>query len=90
MLKDGALTDKQVWGLAIDNESRIWLGGENEIAIFSPDMKLQKNPVHWSAKLIHTHMPLSYLKIKKGIIWLGLYKDGILTCDPQTEKNYPD
>ena len=28
ILKDGALTDKQVWGLAIDNESRIWLGGE--------------------------------------------------------------
>ena len=41
-LKDGVLTDKQVWGLAIDSKSRIWLGGENEIAIFSPDMKLQK------------------------------------------------
>lgn len=85
MLKDGALTDKQVWGLAIDNKSRIWLGGENEIAIFSPDMKLQKILSLVGKANPHTHASVIF-KDKKGIIWLGLYKDGILTCDPQTEK----
>lgn len=84
-LKDGALTDKQVWGLAIDSKSRIWLGGENEIAIFSPDMKLQKILSLNGIANPHTHASVIF-KDKKGIIWLGLYKDGILTCDPQTEK----
>lgn len=84
-LKDGALTDKQVWGLAIDSKSRIWLGGENEIAIFNPDMKLQKILSLTGKANPHTHASVIF-KDKKGIIWLGLYKDGILTCDPQTEK----
>lgn len=84
-LKDGALTDKQVWGLAIDSKSRIWLGGENEIAIFSPDMRLQKILPLTGKANPHTHASAIF-KDKKGIIWLGLYKDGILTYNPQTEK----
>ncbi len=84
-LRDGALTDKQVWGLAIDNKSRIWLGGENEIAVFSADMKLQKILSLTAKASPHTHASVIF-KDKKGTIWLGLYKDGILTCNPYTEE----
>lgn len=84
-LKDGSLTDKQVWGLTMDNESRIWLGGENEIAVFGTDMKLQKILPLTGKANPQTHVS-SMFKDKKGILWLGLYKDGILTCDPQNEK----
>ena len=84
-LKDGTLTDKQVWGIALDNKSRIWLGGENEIAIFSADMKYQKILSLANKANPHTHVSTIF-KDKNGILWLGLYKDGILTCDPSTEK----
>lgn len=55
-LKDGTLTDKQVWGIALDNKSRIWLGGENEIAIFSADMKYQKILSLANKANPHTHV----------------------------------
>lgn len=84
-LKDGTLTDKQVWGIALDNKSHIWLGGENEIAIFSADMKYQKILSLANKANPHTHVSTIF-KDKNGILWLGLYKDGILTCDPSTEK----
>ena len=75
-LRDGALTDKQVWGLAIDNKSRIWLGGENEIAVFSADMKLQKILSLTAKASPHTHASVIF-KDKKGTIWLGLYRRDI-------------
>lgn len=84
-LKDGSLTDKQVWGLAIDNESHIWVGGENEIAVFNSDMKLKKILSLNKIATPHTHASVIF-KDKKGILWLGLYKNGILTCDPQNDK----
>lgn len=33
----------------------------------------------------HTHISVIF-KDKKGMLWLGLYKDGILTCDPKSKK----
>lgn len=84
-LKDGTLTDKQVWGLTIDNNSHIWLGGENEIAVFNPNMKIQKIISLKDLTNLHTHVSVIY-KDQKGMLWLGLYKDGVLTCDPQTAK----
>ena len=85
ILKDGVLADKQVWGMAIDDESRIWLGGENELAVFSADMSPQKILSLAGKANPHTHVSVM-LKDKKGMLWLGLYKDGILTCDPHTGK----
>ena len=84
-LKDGALTDKQVWGLTMDNESRIWLGGENEIAVFGTDMKLQKILPLTGKANPQTHVS-NIFRDKKGILWLVFYKDGILTCAPHSEK----
>lgn len=43
ILKDGTLTDKQVWGLTIDNESHVWLGGEHEIAVFNEKCNFRKS-----------------------------------------------
>lgn len=83
ILKDKKLKEKQVWGLATDNNSHIWLGGENEVAIFSSDMKLQKILSLTDKANPHTHVSVIF-KDKKGILWFGLYKDGVLTCDPRT------
>lgn len=83
MLKDGSLTEKQVWGLTIDNESRIWIGGEDEVALFNTDMELQKILSLEGKANPHTHVSVIF-KDKKGLLWLGLYKDGVLTCNPQS------
>lgn len=84
ILKDGTLTDKQVWGLTIDNESHVWLGGEHEIAVFNEKMQLQKIIPLTGKANPHTHASVIF-KDKNGMLWLGLYKDGILTCNPKTE-----
>lgn len=85
ILKDGALTDKQVWGLTIDNNSQVWLGGENELAIFNEKMKFQEIIPLTGIANPHTHISVIF-KDKKGMLWLGLYKDGILTCNPKSKK----
>lgn len=84
-LKDGYLTDKQVWGLSIDQNSYLWLGGENEIAVFNPEMNISKIISLKGQANPHTHVSVIY-KDTDGLLWLGLYKDGILTCNPKTEK----
>lgn len=84
ILKDGALTDKQIWGLTIDNESHVWLGGEHEIAVFNEKMQLQKIISLAGKANPHTHASVIF-KDKNGMLWLGLYKDGILMCNPKNK-----
>jgi hypothetical protein len=48
-------------------------------------MKLQKILSLTAKASPHTHASVIF-KDKKGTIWLGLYKDGILTCNPYTEE----
>lgn len=84
ILKDGTLTDKQVWGLTIDNESNVWLGGEHEIAVFNEKMQLQKIISLAGKTNPHTHASVIF-KDKNGMLWIGLYKDGILMCNPKNE-----
>lgn len=82
ILKDGTLANKQIWGITIDDKSQVWSGGENEIALFSKNMELQKIIPLTGKANPHTHVSVIF-KDKKGMLWLGLYKDGILMCNPE-------
>lgn len=84
MLKDGTLTEKQVWGLSIDNDSRIWLGGEDEIALFNADMKLQKSFL-WKGKPIHIHMCLSSTRTRRANSGWDYTKMACLRVTPNPE-----
>lgn len=74
------LKNKPVWGICSDNQNRVWLGGENEIAVFKEN-KLQK------IIPINAHINRPYAQVfaikcdRQGIIWLGIYDDGLLTYD---------
>lgn len=82
-LKDGKLRNKQVWGIAVDNEGQIWLGGENEVAVFQ-NSKLKKIISLNKQTNSNTHVSTIY-KDKSNTLWFGLYRDGVLTCNPSTQ-----
>ncbi len=80
-----APTHKPVWGVCADSKNRIWLGGENEIAVFK-DYKLQKTIP------ITAHINRPYAQVfaitcdKQGLFWLGIYDDGLLTYHEPTNR----
>lgn len=78
------LKHKSVWGMYKDSQEQLWLGGENELALF------QKN------KLIKTFDISSYLSRPYGqifsiigngqnILLLGIYDDGLLKFNTQSK-----
>lgn len=75
--------NKPVWGICTDDKDRIWVGGENEIVMFK-DNKLQKQVS------IANHLNRPYTQVfsmicdKQGLLWLGIYDDGLLTYDDST------
>lgn len=82
MLKDGRLTGKQIWGLAFDRQGRLWAGGENEVAVFQDGRLLQVLSLE-KYTIPHTHVSVIYMD-KKGMLWFGMYRNGVLRCDPNT------
>lgn len=81
-MMDGQLIGKQVWGLALDNEGHLWAGGENEIVMF--DGKDIKKVISLKDKTIpFTHVSHIHTGTN-GMLWLGMYCNGLLKCNPKT------
>lgn len=81
----GKQSDKQVWGICLDNDQQLWLGGENETASFRdyiPTGIINISP--YSTKQ-HTHINI-IRRDKKGMLWLGMYNDGILKLNPKNNQ----
>lgn len=82
VLKDGTFSGKQVWGMAIDDEGLVWLGGENEVVAFREGM-LQRTISLMGKVKMNTHVSVIG-KDKNGMLWFGMYRDGVLLCNPHT------
>lgn len=82
--KGQIIKHKSVWGIHVDSKQQVWLGSENEIALFK-EGKLQKKFD------ITPHLTRSYAQVfaiygnKEGL-FLGLYDDGILKFDPRSNR----
>lgn len=81
-LKDGTLSGKQTWGLAVDETNRIWLGGENEAAVFK-EGELVRTILLEGKVRSNTHVSV-ICRDSEGMLWFGMYRDGILKCNPFT------
>ena len=76
------LKQKPVWGLYEDEEDQIWLGGENEIALFK-DNKLVKS-INVTSRLSRPYgQVFSIIGDGHGTLLLGIYDDGLLKFDTQ-------
>lgn len=74
MRRYGAYANKQVWGINVDTGGRLWLGGENEVAIFVKGrMKEVLNP----QAVKNTHVNVIYTD-RSGDLWMGMYLDGVM------------
>lgn len=82
MLKDGRIAGKQVWGLSLDDKGRLWAGGENEIIAFK-DKSIEKVISLKDKTIPYTHVSFIH-KDKTGMLWLGMYRNGLLRCNPET------
>ena len=77
--------NKSVWGIYADKQGQVWLGSENEVAIFR-DNKLQRT-IDISRYQSRPYTQVSSIKENsQGIILLGLFDDGLLKLDPQTNE----
>lgn len=83
--KGYTIKNKPVWGICTDDENRIWLGGENEVAIFE-DNKLTKI-IDISPYLSRPFGQVFSIKqSSNGEFLLGIYDDGLLKYDPKNNK----
>lgn len=78
------LSDRQVWSIAFDDRSRLWAGGENKLVVYDGTNPEDIIPLTGYASP-NTHVNAIY-KDSHGTLWLGLYEDGILQCDPDTRR----
>lgn len=83
--KGNILKHKPVWGLCKDENGQIWLGGENEIILFK-DNQLIKS-VNVAHKLSRPYGQIfSIISDGHGTLLLGIYDDGLLKYDIQSER----
>ena len=83
--KGNILKHKPVWGLCKDENGQIWLGGENEISLFK-DNKLLKS-IQITNQLSRPYgQVFSIISDGHGTLLLGIYDDGLLKFDVQSER----
>ena len=75
---------KSVWGVHVDEKQQVWLGSENEIAMFK-DGNLQKK-FDLTAHLSRTYAQVFTIHSSKENLFLGLYDDGLLKFDTRTNR----
>ena len=73
MKRYGEYTNKQVWGINVDSDGHLWLGGENEVAVF--DKGKMKDLLRPQA-VKNTHVNVIYTD-RSGDLWMGMYLDGV-------------
>ena len=64
MKRYGEYTNKQVWGINVDADGHLWLGGENEVAVF--DKGKMKDLLRPQA--VKNTLPATF---GWGCIWMG-------------------
>jgi signal transduction histidine kinase/DNA-binding response OmpR family regulator/streptogramin lyase len=80
-VQEGKLEDKRAWGVCVDGERRLWMGGENELAV-ARDFKATRI-FDLSNRLLESHTRVYNMKCdRQNRLWLGLYRD-ILTFNPR-------
>lgn len=85
LVKANRMRNKPVWGIYADEKQQVWVGGENEIAVFK-DNRL-KDIIDISAYQNRPYAQVFSIQgNSRGILLLGLYDDSLLEFNTQTRK----
>lgn len=78
-IKDNRIKEKPVWSVYTDDEGKLWIGGENEIAVFK---KGKLDRIYDLSKYLKSPREGIYalLRIKNEIL-ISAFEDGIFTLD---------
>lgn len=68
--------NKQVWGLLVDTNNRIWLGGEGRLGVYEKGKAMDIIPLDRCGLNPKTHINVM-LQDKHRNIWLGTHQNGI-------------
>lgn len=80
--KQGQIRYKQVWGLCIDHNGHLWMGGESELALYKKGEKVQVIPLPTSASHPHAFVRALHEDSRKRI-WIGTYEAGLFYYEPE-------
>ena len=83
--KGSILKNKPVWGICVDDEQQVWLGGENEIAVLKDNNLKKIIPI-----APYLNRPFgqvfSITQASNGMFLLGIYDDGLLKFNPRNNR----
>ncbi|MDR0542625.1 MAG: response regulator, partial [Dysgonamonadaceae bacterium] len=83
--KRGELKNKPVWGICADSEGQVWLGSENEIAVFKDSQQMRT--VNISNYLSNPYTRIYAIRQDRhGVLWFGMSDEGVLKFNPRTGK----
>ena len=83
--KGKTLKNKPVWGISTDKEGQVWVGSENEVAIFK-DYQLTKT-LNITPFLSRPYGQVFSLRSdQKQTFLLGIYDDGLLKLNTKTNR----
>lgn len=86
MIEKGSIwKNKSVWGIYKDNKEQVWVGGENEIALFKGNKLMKKYDITKQLSRPYGQV-FSIIGDEQGTLLLGIYDDGLLKFDTHTER----
>lgn len=77
----GRMKHKQVWGLCMGYDGRIWIGGENELAVYTKGNGVKIIPLPVPQSHLQTYIACIY-EDRRHRIWLGTSEIGVFVYDP--------
>lgn len=83
--KQGRIRYKQVWSLCMDHNKRLWMGGENELALYEKGKKLRVIPLPTSSSHPHAFVRALH-EDKQKRIWIGTWEAGLFYYEPDKKR----
>lgn len=80
----GRMKHKQVWGLCMGHDGRIWIGGENELAVYERKNGVKTIPLPVTQTHLQTYIA-SIFEDSRHRIWLGTSETGAFVYNPANE-----
>lgn len=84
-IKANMMKNRPVWGIYSDQEQQVWVGSENEVAVFENNRL--KRTIGLSAYQSRPYTQVFSMKGNhEGILLIGLYDDGLLEFNTRSDK----
>lgn len=82
-------SQKKIKALCLGEDGRLWVGTEGGLGCYNSDSNLSQDSmitVDWE-KVIGSVIINTILKDKEGLLWIGLFNEGIIRFNPKSKKS---